>query len=661
MRFNRRRLLPAVLVAAALAAVGSPAPQAQEAPPLSIRITSPLGRTGLQGAIRIVAQVQHAANAAPPAGGVRFFVDKQLLGVVSSGPPYAVEWVDSNPFERTEIVAEALDAGGTAAASDKVVLEPFEINEAAEVTAVLLETSVQDREGRFVKGLPPTAFTVTEDGVPQTLDLVRQETVGATFALLVDQSTSMARRLDFVQRTAATLAGYMTPLDRMIIAPFARGLGALTGPTNDHKTITEAIAAIKSGGGTAILDSVAQAGKVLQSAEGRRAIVLITDGYDEHSETEYEDALANVKAAGATVYVVGVGGVAGISMKGERLLRRLALETGGRFFFPSRDEQLASVHDVLTEDVANRYLITYTPKNQTIDGGWRDVKVRTEEPGHVIRTRPGYFAPKPPPIRPAIEFTASDPSGRYLDLTAEDIEVIENGVPQRVDTFQEAVQPVSIVLVLDASGSMKKKEVEVIASAQEFMNALRPQDPLALVLFADRPVFAHDLSTNRLFAAQALANYAANGGTALYDALSDALIRLKRAEGRRVVVVMTDGRDENNPGTAPGSVRTLEQVLKLRQETGAVVFAIGLGTKVDTQTLQQITDASGGRSYFPQDVGELPAEFRRVVDDIRRRYVVGFTSTHIRRDGSWRDVTIRIKGREDAVVRGAGGYFAPAK
>ena len=62
------------------------------------------------------------------------------------------------------------------------------------------------------------------------------------------------------------------------------------------------------------------------------------------------------------VYVVGIGGVAGISLKGERLLRQLALETGGRFFFPSREEQLADVHDTLTEDVQNRYLLTYTPR-----------------------------------------------------------------------------------------------------------------------------------------------------------------------------------------------------------------------------------------------------------------------------------------------------------
>jgi VWFA-related protein len=453
----------------------------------------------------------------------------------------------------------------------------------------------------------------------------------------------------------------MTPIDRMIIAPFSRDLGVMTGPTNDRTTIVEGIKAIRPTGGTAILDSLTQASRILANAEGRRAMVLITDGYDEHSTTTYRAALEAVKAAGATLYVVGIGGVAGISIKGERLLRQLAVETGGRFFFPLRDQQLAEVHDVLTEDVQNRYLVTYTPSNQRVDGKWRDVAVTTTDASHVVRTRPGYFAPKPPPIRPVIEFTATDAGGRYLNLTAEDLEVLENGVPQDLESFQEAVQPVSIVLALDASGSMKKKEADVVSSAREFVHALRPQDKLAVVLFADRVVFAHDLSSNRQFAAEALEDYKADGGTALYDALADSMLRLKRAEGRRVVVVMTDGRDEDNPGTGPGSVRRIDDVLKQVQESGAIVFGIGLGTKVDQGPLQEITSRSGGRAYFPAEASNLAGEYRQVVEDLRRRYVVGFTSTNIQRDGSWRNVQIRVKADPDAKILSAGGYFAPAK
>ncbi len=207
-------------VTALLALCAAARPVARQEPALSVRITSPLGRTGLPGTVRIVAQVQHPQNVLP--GQVRFYVDQKLLGTVTDGPPYATEWIDDNPFERREISVEVSDTLGHEA-KDKVVLEPFEISEAAEVNSVLIEASVQDKTGRFLKGIPPTQFSVLENDVPQQLDLVRQEAVGATFALMVDSSSSMSRRMDFVQRTAATLSKYMSPLDRMIVAPFSIG------------------------------------------------------------------------------------------------------------------------------------------------------------------------------------------------------------------------------------------------------------------------------------------------------------------------------------------------------------------------------------------------------------------------------------------------------
>ena len=299
---------------------------------VSVRITSPLGRTGTFGAIRIVAQIRTEDGTLP--GPVRFAVDGRLLTTDTDGPPYVAEWVDENPFERREITVDVTDSLGREA-RDRVVLEPFDVIEEAQVTSVLLEASVQDKQGRPVKGIPLTQFTVLEDGVPQQVDLAQQETVGVTFALLIDSSRSMSRRLDFVQRTAATLADYMSPLDRMIVAPFSNGVGAVTGPTDDRKTLHEAIGSVVSTGGTAILDSLAQLSNTLAKVDGRRAIVLITDGYDEHSTLSVDDALAAAKTAHATVYVIGIGGVAGVSFKGEKMLRRIAAETGGRAFFPA--------------------------------------------------------------------------------------------------------------------------------------------------------------------------------------------------------------------------------------------------------------------------------------------------------------------------------------
>src|SRR6476659_6681823 len=105
MRFLRVPRLTVPVVLLALVAVARPI--ARQDQTLSVRITSPLGRTGIAGTVRIVAQVQHTQNVIP--GQVRFYVDKQLLGTISDGPPYATEWVDENPFERREISVEVTD------------------------------------------------------------------------------------------------------------------------------------------------------------------------------------------------------------------------------------------------------------------------------------------------------------------------------------------------------------------------------------------------------------------------------------------------------------------------------------------------------------------------------------------------------------------------
>ena len=623
--------------------------------PLSVRITSPLGRTGIAGAIRVVAQVRQVRGTALQP--VRFYVDNVLLGEDQEGPPFAVEWLDEDPFEPHEISVEVRDDLGHTA-RDSVFLEPFELTEAMETLSVLLEVSVQDQDGRFVTGMRALDFIVREDDVPQALDLVGSETLPATYTLLVDSSQSMARRFDVVQRAAGRLAQYLRPHDLILVAPFSQTLGPVTGPTDDRTTVSEAIASIQPQGGTAILECLADVAKRLDGIDGRHVVVLITDGYDEHSTVAFEESLAAVRNTRATLYVIGIGGVAGISLHGERLLRRLATETGGRVFFPSRDNQLPKVHQLVAADVQHRYLVGYTPTNQSHDGAWRGINLTTAEPDYRVRTRPGYFAPAPPPLRPSLEFTVTDTERQYLEVSVDDLIVLEDGVEQMVDTFHEAVTPVSLVLALDASGSMKKSADAVIEAARTFVQALRPEDSLAVVSFADQPFFEHDLTTNRTSSLEAIDRYQAVGGTALYDALADSLGRLKTIEGRRVVVVLTDGRDENNPGTAPGSVRTFDQVLDRLKETAATVFAIGLGPNIDRVVLERVVAESGGEAYFPEDVSTLQDEYRRIVENLRRRYVISYSSTNPVRDRTWRAVEIRSR-LPNTVITSRGGYLAP--
>jgi Ca-activated chloride channel homolog len=626
-----------------------------DAASLAIQITSPLGRTGITGAIRIVARVTDAPKAT--LSPVQFFVDGMLVGEAKDGPPWAVEWTDANPYESTQITVQVADSLGRTA-KDVVTLKPLEVRQESRVSSVLLEPLVLDAKGRPVNGLVASEFRLTEDGVPQSLDLAVPDTVPTTYSLLIDTSGSMRRRMEFVEEAASEMPRYMRPNDQVVVAPFSKTLGTVTGPTKDPKTIADAIARIQAGGGTSILDCLAALAGELKAIKTRQIIVLITDGYDENSTLSFDKALAAVEASQASVYVIAIGGVAGISLKGEDLLHQIATATGGSAFFPARDDQLPEIHARIASDVQERYLLAYTPTNQDPDGKWRAIALKTTNPTYTVRTRAGYYAPAPPPIEPQIELSIRDVNYQYLDIAPEDLKVVEDGVEQKIQGFEEALAPVSIVMALDASGSMKKNTDQVIAAARSFVDALPPKDSLGVLQFADSVEFPQDLSKNREASLDTISHYQANGGTALYDALLLALSRLKNVDGRRVVVVLTDGRDENNPGTGPGSTHTLDDVLERVKQVGATVFCIGLGTQVDQAVLEQLAELSGGEAYFPEDVSTLAANYRRVLDNLQRRFIITYTSTNSTHDGKWRKVVITCN-RPGVVVESKGGYFAP--
>jgi VWFA-related protein len=288
------------------------------------------------------------------------------------------------------------------------------------------------------------------------------------------------------------------------------------------------------------------------------------------------------------------------------------------------------------------------------------VTLAAADPLLKVRTKPGYFAPRPPPVRPTIEFTVSGLSRDADDVTRDDLTLVEDGVVQSIDSFHEVTTPVSIVMALDESGSMREAADAVKSAARSFVNALRDTDRLAVIRFSDRAELVHDLTLFRSEAMKAVEDYVPRGGTALYDALHAGLARLRRVDGRRVIVLLTDGRDENNAGNGPGSLVRFDDALAELEESEAIVYAIGLGPRVDRARLEQIARQSGGEAYFPAVVGDLAADYARVVENLRRRYVVGYTSSNSTRNGAWRSV--EITARQDGVrVASRGGYFAPDK
>src|SRR6185295_4807778 len=133
------------------------------------------------------------------------------------------------------------------------------------------------------------------------VDLADQGATPVTFALLIDSSQSMGYNVDFVRSAARRLSTYLRKEDKVIVAPFTTGLLPVTGPTNDTQTMLDAIGGVRTAGGTAILDSISQLAQRMSNVEGRRTIILVTDGYDENSLGSVDDTLKELQHADITL------------------------------------------------------------------------------------------------------------------------------------------------------------------------------------------------------------------------------------------------------------------------------------------------------------------------------------------------------------------------
>jgi Ca-activated chloride channel family protein len=276
-------------------------------------------------------------------------------------------------------------------------------------------------------------------------------------------------------------------------------------------------------------------------------------------------------------------------------------------------------------------------------------------------------------------------AGYVADLTQEDFKVFENDHPQTIDRFSAERRPLRIAVVLDTSLSMEGDKLKsAIAAAVEFLNVLEPGDEGLVVTFSDEARIACDLTSNRSEMESAIRKVVAHGGTSLYDAIFKASERLAEFEGRRVLVVLSDGRDEAANGLEPGSLHTLEEAQERALRNEVMVFAIGLGRSLarDAKALRanptaraeeldffgrkplvSILDAlaqtTGGTAVFAPGAGQLRKSFETVASDLRHQYALAYRSEDKRHDGAWRaiKVVVTIPG---VSVTNRKGYYAPS-
>jgi VWFA-related protein len=220
-------------------------------------------------------------------------------------------------------------------------------------------------------------------------------------------------------------------------------------------------------------------------------------------------------------------------------------------------------------------------------------------------------------------------------------------------------------LVIDNSGSMRDKRPKVNEAALTLVQASNPQDEVFVVNFNDD--FYLDLDKDFTSSVpelkEALERIDSRGSTALYDAIVGSIDHLKKAgRDKHVLLIVTDGEDNS-------SHFTLEKTIHEIQKTDTVIYTIGLlsqeskkSAKKAKRALEDIARASGGVAYFPENVEDVHNICQQVAHDIRNQYTLAYYPTNVRRDGTFRSVTVEVippHGRGKLVARTRNGYYAP--
>jgi Ca-activated chloride channel family protein len=250
------------------------------------------------------------------------------------------------------------------------------------------------------------------------------------------------------------------------------------------------------------------------------------------------------------------------------------------------------------------------------------------------------------------------------DLKNENFEVYEDGVKQKLISFQHTDVPVSIALVVDNSGSMSRKRPSVNKSALDLVQASNPQDEAFVVNFSDEAFIDQEFTSDVNRLRDGLGHIESRGGTALYDAVVASADKLV-ADAKRpkqVLVLITDGEDN-------ASTLTLEQTIRrVQQLSGPVIYSIGLlfGDEMSRsevrharRALEMLSTETGGIAFFPKSIEQIDQIAAEVARDIRNQYTLGYHSTRPTTDTGFRRVQVSAesKGLGKLTVRTRTGYF----
>jgi Ca-activated chloride channel family protein len=270
-----------------------------------------------------------------------------------------------------------------------------------DVNLVLLNTTVTDSQNRHVTGLQKENFHVWEDKIEQEIQYFSSESVPLSVGMIFDVSGSMKDKLPSAREAASTFLRMGEKEDEYFLIQFSNSPQLVAGFTNEISKIQDRLLLTHAQGLTSLYDALYLGlERVGRGNNPRKAILLITDGEDNHSRYSFSNVREFAKEHDVQIYAIGIvdeeSPQGAYSGGGRDVLEDLANLTGGRAFFPRSVQELESICAQIGFDLKNQYVIGYRPLNTATDGRWRKLKVKVNRssgmPSLSIRAKTGYYA-----------------------------------------------------------------------------------------------------------------------------------------------------------------------------------------------------------------------------------------------------------------------------
>jgi len=255
--------------------------------------------------------------------------------------------------------------------------------------------TVFDSQGRLVPNLERDDFTILDNGKPQTITLFNSDVQPFTVVVMLDQSASMTANLDLLKAAAEQFLMRMLPADRGQVGGFSDKIQLSGTFTSDRDDLIAALDDLQFGNPTRLYDAINESMAALRGVEGRRVVLVFTDGDDTASRLDLGDVLERARSEEVMVYAIGMeseyfDGVRRVRTRPDRGLKRLADETGGGYFELKKTDELAPTFTRVAQELHSQYTLGFTPGS--LDGKEHKLVVRMRQPGMTARARKSYIA-----------------------------------------------------------------------------------------------------------------------------------------------------------------------------------------------------------------------------------------------------------------------------